>query len=226
MKKIVVALICGVLLVGCGNSEVDNAPEENTVATETQQETVESDTSEDETVEETTTEETVESVDLSKTLDITGCDTFTQIVDRVLEPGMGYTNEQIGEEDVLLVCSKSYDNMDGNMAGIDATIYVYKDAAPVCLGSVASNGTAYPLAVKDGLLYTGIYHGVATYTIKGGELIQSESAWIEYDKDGNETYYYSVDGKDAEEVETADSLEKLEEEYADAKVLNFDVITE
>lgn len=226
MKKMVLALMCSVLLVGCGKAGNVETVEENVAAKQTEEATSAEDaslTEEPEAVE----DDSLIGADLSQILDISECDTFTQIVDKVLKPGMGYTNEAIGDTDALLVCGGAYDNMDGNMAAIDSTIYIYdKDGVPTCIGFVSSNGTAYPLAAKDGILYVAIYHGISTYTIKNGELIETEAAWTEYDADGNETYYYSKDGGDATQVDSVDAQTALEEKYADATILNFDVISE
>ena len=51
--------------------------------------------------------------------DITGCDTFTQIVDK-LPAGYGYANVTFGGTDALLVTDYTYDNLDGNMAAYNA----------------------------------------------------------------------------------------------------------
>ena len=219
MKKLLVFMLCGLVLVGCGktNSENEVVEESQTEASTETKEVVS-----EQPVEESEDIARVEP-EVQLDLDITGCDTFTQIVDRVLEPGMVYTNEDIGDTDALLVCSGAYDNMDGNMAAIDAAIYVYNDGVPECIGYVNSMGTAYPLAVKDGYLYVGIYHGTAKYTIENNKLVEADSAWIESDENGGE-FYYSQDGDDKVEMDNADKVEKLEAEYADATVLNFDVI--
>lgn len=222
MKKILVCMLCGLLLVGCGktNSENEVVEESQTEASQETKEVVSEEPAE-------------ESEDIARVepevqldLDITGCDTFTQIVDKVLEPGMGYTNETIGDTDALLVCSGAYDNMDGNMAAIDAAIYVYNDGVPECIGYVNSMGTAYPLAVKDGYLYVGIYHGTAKYTIENNKLVEVDSAWTEYDENGGEFYYSIQDGDEKTEMDNDEKIVKLESEYAEATVLNFDVIKE
>ena len=226
MKKMVVALLCAFMLVGCGNAGGETNVEEITAIDQAVEK--ESDLgSQKEAVEETIedTNEDASDVDIAERIDITGCDTFTEIVDKALEPGMGYTNVTLGDTDALLVCSGAYDNMDGNMAAIDSAIYIYdKDGMPRCIGSVASNGTSYPLAEKDGFLYGGIFHGTCVYTIKNGELIEVECAWTEYDSDDNESYYYAKDGEDAVEVDSVDKQSAIEEKYYDANVLNFDVI--
>ena len=221
MKKLLVCCLCGLLLVGCGQSNTDNTSElESSEETNQVQESVESEPEESEE----TTEAEPEIAEYPLDLDISGCDTFTQIVDTVLEPGMGYTNETIGDTDALLVCTFAYDNMDGNMAAIDSAIYVYNDGVPECIGNVSSIGTAYPLAVKDGYLYVGIYHGTAKYTIEDNELIEVESSWIEYDDEGNEEFYYHEVAGEETKSESSDAVNSIQNEYDEATILNFDVI--
>ena len=150
-------------------------------------------------------------VDDAPSIDISGCDTFTQIVDKKLTDGMGYANEKIGDTDALLVCSWAYDNLDGNMAAIDAAVFVYKDGAPHEAGKVCCGGTAYPLAINDDNLYVGSNHWIYKYTIKDDTLVINEKAFVEYDSEGNPTY----EGR----------FEELFGELSEAKVINFDVVS-
>ena len=222
MKKIIVLLLCSFLLVGCGKTNTEeNASTSDSETIADAQEKLENEKSAADT---TVAEAEIEIPEYPLDLDISNCDTFTQIVDKVLEPPMAYTNEAIGDTDALLVSTYAYDNMDGNMAAIDANIYVYKDAVPTLAGSVISVGTAYPLAVANGILYVGIGHGTTRYTITDNEVVEIDSAWIEYGEDGSETYYYSENGGGAVQVDNSDKLDEINNEYFDAEILNFDVI--
>ena len=157
-------------------------------------------------------------------VDISGCDTFTQIVDRKLAKGMGYANVKIGDTDVLLVSSGTYDNLDGNMAAIDAQIFMYTDDAIVEVGKVVCGGTAYPLAVKDGCLYVGSNHWLCRYTIKDGELVILDKAVVEFNESGYESYYYeSADGDVnlSDTVKTKEQFDSLYEELETADVIDF-----
>lgn len=128
--------------------------------------------------------------------DISGCDTFTQIVDK-LDSGMGYANVTIGDTDVLLVCSETYPyDGEGSHAAIDAEVYRYGDDGPEYVDYLECGGTAYPLVVVNGDLYVGGNHGVMKYTMKDGELLVDEGASVEYDENGGETYYVYSDTKD------------------------------
>ena len=157
-------------------------------------------------------------------MDISGCNTFTEIVDKKLEKGMGYANATIDGTDVLLVSSGTYDNLDGNNAAIDARIFVYKDAMPYEIGSVASNGTAYPIAVKDGKLYTGGNHIMNRYSVKDGQTLVMESANEIFDNDGNATYSYSSDNGSLDGEEAHKIYDEILDEMMSGEIVNFAVV--
>ena len=59
-----------------------------------------------------------------------------------------------------------------------------------------------------------------------GGMVNDEEAWVEYDKDGNETYYYRSDThtvNDDEEAEYPDDsiLNDLFEQFFNAEVIEF-----
>ena len=156
-------------------------------------------------------------------IDISGCDTFTQIVDK-LDKGKGYANATIGDADVLMVSSGTYEWEKGEYAAIDSDIFIYKDGAPVYLTTVAAGGTAYPLAVKDGNLYVGGNHYMLKYLIDDGFLIEAEEAYVKYDTEGNDTFYYRTCNSQFEDYDekTAESrFDELFEEQGTAEVISF-----
>ncbi len=159
---------------------------------------------------------------------IEGCETFTQIVDKALTDGMGYANEQICGTDVLLVSTGTYDNLDGNQAAIDSVVYEYKDGVPYELGRVTSAGTAYPLTIKDGYLYTGSNHWICKYAIADDKLMIMEHIAIVYDADGNGSYYYdSEDGGDYRSMDPAECeriYNELIDEMMTGTIINFDTV--
>lgn len=169
-------------------------------------------------------------------LDISGCDTFTQIIDKKLTEGMGYINTDIGDTNVFMVTSYVYDNNGGVgdpfWAAIDAEIYYYdEDGSIRCMGYVSAGGTAYPLAIANGKLYVGNNHGMAKYIADPdlGLILIDDEAWVEYDSEGKETYYHRSDLKgslgDENGVLKDDSImNSYFKEYADAEVLYFDKI--
>ena len=62
------------------------------------------------------------------------------------------------------------------------------------LGYVECGGTAYPLAVDKGILYVGNNHGMKKMTITEFDFLAiDENAYVDYDSEGNGTYYYTSD---------------------------------
>lgn len=147
-------------------------------------------------------------------IDISGCDTFTQIVDK-LEDGKGYANVTIGDADVLLVSSGTYEWEEGQYAAIDADVFIYKDGAPAYLGSVCAGGTAYPLEVADGNLYVGGNHFMTKYTIDNEAMVELEEAYVSYDTEGTGTYYYKTCNSQFEDYDSETAQSRFDELFAE-----------
>lgn len=167
--------------------------------------------------------------EVAPSIDISGCDTFTQIVDKKLEDGMGYANAALLDTDVLLVSSGVFDDLEGGYNAIDAAVFEYKEGVPFEVGKICSGGTAYPITVKDGYLYTGSNHWVCKYAMADDKLMIMERASVEYDTDGNGTYYYeSDDGGDYSSVDSAEAekiFDDLISEMFEGEVVLFDKIS-
>ncbi|MBO4900648.1 MAG: hypothetical protein J5509_10210 [Lachnospiraceae bacterium] len=161
------------------------------------------------------------------TTDIEGKDTFTQIVD-ALPDGTGYTNEKVGDEDVLLVAGMTFEAGEEYPWAIDSEIFWYDNGTPAYLGYVTSGGTAYPLMIKDGKLYTAGNHFVQKYVVTDGKLMIMEEAIETFNTDGEATYTYdSDDGGDYSNMSQEDAhaaYDSLFEEYFGADIVAFNAI--
>ena len=225
IKEFLVIVLILATVVGCGIQQNDADSEASSEATKEAPESVK------------VTKPTETSIDFIKKaadetapdIDISGCDTFTQIVDKKLESGMGYANVDFEDTNVLMVCSGTYDNLDGNMAAIDTTIYIYKDGMPEVLGKACSGGTAYPLAKEGKYLYTGSNHWVCKYVVSENGLQLMEKASVEYNSDGDEIYFYeSEDGGDYSKIDSSEAekiMNDLYDEMIAAEIINFDTIS-
>ncbi len=241
-RKIVSVILTGVLalstLSGCG-ANADNKASEPAAATAAAASTEEEELPDIEIKEETfvdSFEYDASSADSSaegddgdselKPMDVSDCDTFTQIVNK-LKPGQAYANDKISDTDVLFITSGTYDN-DGVEAAIGAEIFYYSDddPHPTSLGIVEAGGTAYPLAIKDGLLYVGQGHGLEKYAFKDGKLYVAEAVEVEYGDGGKESYSYSKDGEVVEKDNEA-AEKKFSEFFEDletASIVEFSKI--
>ena len=228
IKRLSILALALATVVGCGKQQDTTVLKDTTDVKEEAPET--SETTE-------VTEPTETSIDFIKKaaeetapdIDISGCDTFTQIVDQKLENGMGYANVDFEDTNVLMVCSGTYDNMDGNMAAIDAAIYIYKDEAPELLGKVCSGGTAYPMTKDGKYLYTGSNHWVCKYVVSDEGIQLMGKASVEFDSNGGEKYFYeSEDAGDYSKIDP-DEAEKIMNDLYDemfaAEIINFDTIS-
>ena len=167
--------------------------------------------------------------DAAPVIDISGCDTFTQIVDQKLENGNGYANVNVSGNDLLLVCSGAFDNLGEGMAAIDSTAFMYTDDAIVEVGRICSGGTAYPITVNNGYIYSGSNHWICKWGMVDDALIITEKAAVQYDSEGNGTYSYeAADGNDYSGMDSAEAEElfnKLLDEMMKGEIIDFSVVS-
>ena len=163
-----------------------------------------------------------ETIEHKQATDITDCDTFTQIVDK-LENGKGYANATLGSTDVLLISSGTYDNGDNTMAAIDAEIFCYDSEGSIeYLGYVECGGTAYPLSVMDGAILSGGNHFMSSHTVKDGRLVLTRAVYESFDKEGNATYTYKGEEQsDHSQTELKEMLDHYYETMGDAEIISF-----
>ena len=241
MKKRIALIMLGLSLAmasaGCGTKPAETAAAETTAEeTAAETEAEETEAAEETSAEETEAEETETAAEAAEAetpaaeeheqmTDIEGCATFTDIVNK-LEKGWGYANITLDGTDVFLVTNHTFDEGDGKPASTEAELFFYNaDGAPEYLGYVASGGTANPLAVKDGKLYSGGHHWVIKNTVTDGKLVVMEIAWETFDKDGSVSYHYdSDDGGEYEDVEDASVLNEMFDEFMNAEIVEFSVV--
>ncbi len=164
--------------------------------------------------------------DIAPDISIEGCDTFEQVVETNINSDMGYAYTTIGGEDVLLVASGCYDNLDGNMAAIDATVIAYVDDKLQEIGKVTCGGTAYPLCLKDGNLICAGNHYISEVTISDGEIKLITESWVEYGggDDGEDVFYtYEAEGQSKTEIDE-DSYWELFDVLENTEIINFEIV--
>ncbi|MDO4188330.1 MAG: hypothetical protein Q4D29_05005 [Lachnospiraceae bacterium] len=124
--------------------------------------------------------------------------------------------------DVLLVADGVYDNLDGNMAAIDATVYGLDNGKPCYAGNVWSDGTAYPIAVYEDMLMFGGNHSMTMANVIDSSVIIQKEAYEEFDEQGNATYFLNEgDIDNIKELEDNSVLTEMFDKYSQAIVLNF-----
>lgn len=161
-------------------------------------------------------------IDYSK-VDLSKYGTFTEMLSD-FKTGMGYANVKLGDTDVFLASSGTYNGENDTKNAMDSSIFMYDDkGAIVYLGQVASSGTAYPVSIADGCLFTGGHHNVFKTTVKDGKLVTVEQASETFDTDANATYYYATEKDGEQKVSDDTNLLRMFDEYAEAVPVEFSV---
>lgn len=160
----------------------------------------------------------------------------------LLQPGEAYAYVDIkgADEPILLVTSYTYDNLDGNMAAIDATPYLINPDGKYSAGSVFfTGGTATPIALTDdGCVILGTHETLSKQCIgengtdyKG--IMVMEYIYMNYDEEGNPGTYGGfirtentvVDNPGTDIAEDdAEAWAEAWDEYNNSTVVNFTVV--
>ena len=160
-----------------------------------------------------------------KSIDISGCNSFSQIVDKKLSKGMAYANVTIGGNEALLVTDSTWKE-DGKNYSYRAIVYMYKNGKPVEIGKLCSGGTADPIATKDGYIFSADHHRVCKFTIHEGRLFVKELA-TDVTKNGTTNYgYYSEDPTVNTNIDNNAAAKKqrsLFDQMSNGKTVNFTV---
>ncbi len=225
MKKklhIVLAVVMsGVLLAACDNAT--GIPE----ATSSEAET----TAQTKTLQREMTEGQSDTEEKYAAIDFSDCKDYKEAIAK-LTTDMGYAEVKLGNQETLLVTSDTFgDEGAETRAAIYADVYCMdgEDKIQYC-GSVSAGGTATPLAASDNYLYAAAHHSIKKYTVTDeGVLAIEEEATEKFDTAGNATYYlhsdlHDVDADEDGIVKDDSALTALNNEYFDAKVIEFTVV--
>jgi len=144
---------------------------------------------------------------------IAALDDQTQIalVDIGLEHPVLFTTEQ----------SYTYDTVGNKLT--DCHVYYVIDGSAKDLGSVESEGTAYPVSYGQGCIYTAGNHSVSKYVIDETtyQLICEQKDEVSYDADGTASYIRSYPGMDKEKSSTEKAFNEAMEAYHEAVPISF-----
>ena len=127
------------------------------------------------------------------------------------------------EHAVLFTTEQSYTYDTGVQAALDCHVYYVIDGSVKDLGSVESEGTAYPVSYGQGCIYTAGNHSVSKYVIDEMtyQLICEQKDEVSYDADGNVSYIRSYPGMDKEKSSTEKAYNEAMEAYSQAVPVSF-----
>lgn len=125
------------------------------------------------------------------------------------------------EHDVLLVTEQSYTYDTGIEAALYCQVYYSIDGSVKDLGSVESEGTAYPVSYGQGCIYTAGNHSVSKYVIDETtyQLICEQKDEVSYDAEGNASYIRTLPSKEKSSTEA--DYDQAMEIYHEAEPVSF-----
>lgn len=162
-------------------------------------------------------------------------DSYDEIIS-LLDKGNAYATVRIYgyDEDLLVIAEGAYDNGDGNMAAIEASVYrKNEEGAVVNVGNVFSSGTAYPISLgPEGKIYSGGNHEVSVDCMSSetSAIMALIYAYESFDESGKATYGGFVRDKNSLEDNGKDIAEDdpsvlagLYEEFQKAEPIKYTV---
>lgn len=114
-----------------------------------------------------------------------------------------------------------YDAGMEKQAAVYCDIYYYADGEIKNLGTIMSDGTAYPLSFSKEGIFAASGHSIEKYTVseKEGILCLEKGVYVTYDENGNEHYTCILNGEETESTEQ--EFMKMTKEYASSQVIHF-----
>lgn len=121
-----------------------------------------------------------------------------------------YAQVKVGDTTLLLLSDGIYQDGEHTYAMYCDVYGIGEDAAPVQIGKLLSEGTAYPICVGTAGFYVTSGHSIEVYNLDTatGQLVPTGSNTESFDENGNETYY-RLDSR-------GQRVESTEEEYLQA----------
>ena len=122
---------------------------------------------------------------------------------------------------VLVTSDMIYDAKTEKQAAIFCDVYYYTGGEAKHLGTITSDGTAYPISFSKDGIYAASGHRVEKYAIseKEGTLYLEKGVYVTYDEDGNAYYTCVLNGE--ETASTEQEFMNMSEEYASGQVIHF-----
>ena len=127
-----------------------------------------------------------------------------------LKGDASYGQVKVGDTTLLLLSDGIYQDGEHTYAMYCDVYGIGEDAAPVQIGKLLSEGTAYPICVGTAGFYVTSGHSIEVYNLDTatGQLVPTGSNTESFDENGNATYY-RLDSR-------GQRVESTEEEYLQA----------
>lgn len=161
-------------------------------------------------------------------------DSYDEVIS-YLTSGQGYAYVKLEgyDGDVLVVSNSLYEYEEGINAAMDCAFYAIIDGKAEYVTAAASDGTARPIAIGDGIILFADQHDVGgDFFTEDGRAIMAKFYAYESFEEGSEEAIYggffrdvnSFDISNEKEISTEEEYLELYQKYLDADVIDFTII--
>lgn len=122
---------------------------------------------------------------------------------------------------VMVTSDMLYDTGTEKQAAVYCDVYYYSGKEAKNLGTIMSDGTAYPVSFSKNGIFTASGHSIEKYAVseKDGVLYLEKGIYVTYDENGNEHYTCILGGEETESTEQ--EFTEMTEEYASSQIIHF-----
>lgn len=122
---------------------------------------------------------------------------------------------------VMVTSDMLYDAGTEKQAAVYCDVYYYTGEEAKNLGTIMSDGTAYPISFSKDGIFAASGHSIEKYAVseKDGTLYLEKGVYVEYDENGNEYYTCIFNGEKSKSTEQ--EYAEMAEEYASSRVIHF-----
>ncbi|HHV12810.1 MAG TPA: hypothetical protein GXX75_21280 [Clostridiales bacterium] len=122
---------------------------------------------------------------------------------------------------VMVTSDGIYDEGEESQAAIYCDVYYYTGGEVKKLGTIMSDGTAYPVSFSKDGIFVASGHSVGKYVIseKEGILSLEKGVYEKFDSFGNPSYTIIANGIEMESTES--EYQEMQKEYAASQIIHF-----
>ena len=124
------------------------------------------------------------------------------------------------EHYVLLTSDMIYDGGEEKQAAMGCDVYYAAEHGASLIGTILSDGTAYPISFTRDGIFAASGHKVEKYAVsQEGDLFLQKGIYEQFDENGNPSYTKVINGQ--QEASTEQEYLELAGEYSESQIVHF-----
>ncbi len=125
------------------------------------------------------------------------------------------------DNNVMVTSDMIYDAGTERQASTYCDLYYYSSGEAKNIGSIMSEGTAYPLSFSENGIFAASGHSIEKYMIseRDGLLYMEKGIYETFDESGKVSYTKIEDGNETSSTEK--EYQELQNEYSESQIIHF-----